>query len=86
MEAILWDRLLVDIIGLCKIRREGRDIKSLTIIELAASWFEILWYNNQQSDIIANLIDQTWLYRYIRHIITTHDCRNELLGRAFKIT
>ena len=49
MEAIPWDRLSVDLIGLYKIRRKGcydpLIIKTLTMIEHGIEWFEIVQYN-----------------------------------------
>ena len=51
MEAIPWDRLLVDLIGPHKIRREGNDkpliLKSLTKIDPETIWFEIVQHNEK---------------------------------------
>ena len=53
VEAIPWYRLLVDLIGSYKIRRECHDdpliLKALTIIDPATGWFETLQYNNKQA-------------------------------------
>ena len=46
LEAIPWDRLLVDLIGPYIVRREGHEdpiiLKSLTMIDPATGWFEII--------------------------------------------
>ena len=45
-DATPWDRLLVDIIDLYKVRREGQDISlilnDLTTVDPATGWFKIL--------------------------------------------
>ena len=87
-DAIPWDRLLVYLIDLYKIKREGHDepiiLKSLTMIDSETWWFEIVQYNDKQAATIANIVKQTWLCRYPHPTIITHNQVNELLGHAFK--
>ena len=87
-EAIPRDRLLVGLIGTYIIIREVHDdpliLKALTMIDPATGWFEIVCYNDKQAATIANLVKQTWLYRYPRPTIITYDRGNEFLVHAFK--
>ena len=57
MEAIPWDRLLVDLIGPYKIITEGNKyplvLKSLTMINPATGWFKIVQYIDKRSATIA---------------------------------
>ena len=41
-------------------------------------------YIKTKKATIENLVDKTWLCRYPRPTIITHDRMNELLGHAFK--
>ena len=70
------------------IRREGNDepliLKALTMIDPATIWFEIIKYKFNQAATIENISEQTWLCRYLRPIITTHEGRNELLSHTLK--
>ena len=50
----------------------------------ATGWLKILQYNYKQATTITNLVEQTWLCRYIRPTIITYDRGNEFLGHAFK--
>ena len=71
-----------------KIRREGHDntliLKTLTVIDPATGWFEIVKYNYKQTDTIENLGQQIWICRYMHPTIITYDRGNEFLGHAFK--
>ena len=63
-DTIPCDILLLDIISPYKIRREGKDpiiLTALPMIDPGTRWFEIIRYNNKQSDIITNLLYQNWL-------------------------
>ena len=63
-----------------KIRIKGHKdpliLESLTMVDPATGWFEILHYNDKQEATIANLVDQDCLCRYPRPTIITYDCRN----------
>ena len=39
------------------------------MVDLETRWFEIIRYNDKQSDIIENLVEQTWLFKYPRPAI-----------------
>ena len=71
-------------------RREGHDdpliLKASTTIDPETGWFEIVRYDEKQSDTISNLVEQTWLCRYPRPTLITYDRVNEFLGHAFKMT
>ena len=77
---IQFNIFLVDLIGTCKIIREGYNdpllIKSLTMIGPATGWFDIVRYHDKQAANIDNLAYQTWLYRYPRPVIITYDRGN----------
>ena len=55
-EAIPWDRLSVDLIGPCVIKKEGHDdplmLKAVTTIETETGWLEIAQYNEKQAATI----------------------------------
>ena len=69
---------MVDLIGQYKIRTD------VTMIDPETGWFEIIQYNDKQSDTRANLVEQTWLCIYPKPTIITYNRGNEFLGRAFK--
>ena len=50
----------------------------------ATRWFEILRYNNNQSDTISNLVEKTWLCKYPIPTIISYDHGDEFLGHSFK--
>ena len=88
MGFIPWYTLLVDLISQYKIRREGHDdlliLKSLTIIDQASGWFEIIQYKDKHAVTISNLVEKTCLCRYPRPTIIMYDHGNEFLGHAFE--
>ena len=51
MEAIPWDKFLVDLIGpyklIRKVNYQPLVLKSLTVIDPTTVWFEIVLYNNK---------------------------------------
>lgn len=66
-EAIPWVVLCVDLIGLYKITRKAKkplELWAVTMIDPATGWFEIKEIKTKRSDVIANVVEQTWLTRY----------------------
>eukprot|EP00957_Ditylum_brightwellii_P079929 6079218-Ditylum_brightwellii.AAC.1 len=69
-----WDTLCVDLIGPCMIERKRKCKKEkkkkdltqwcVTMIDPVTSWFEIAEMKTQRADIIANIVETTWLTRY----------------------
>ena len=49
-EAVPWERLCVDLIGPYKIERIGQEdleLKAVTMIDPATSWFEVVQYDDK---------------------------------------
>ena len=66
-EATPWDKLCVDLIGPYTIKRTKKKALTLwcvTMIDPATGWFELRTIPTKQADVIANLVEQTWLCRY----------------------
>lgn len=66
-EALIWDKLCVDLIGPYKIRRKGKPdlvCKCVTMIDPASGWFEIHQYDDKRSITVANIVEQEWFSRY----------------------
>jgi hypothetical protein len=86
-EAVPWERLCIDLIGPYTIEREGQEnleLKAVTMIDPATSWFEIVQYDDKKSMTVANIVENTWLTRYPRPDICTVDRGSEFIGHAFK--
>ena len=68
------DTLCVDLIGLYKKPRKGVEkngkqqshliLWCATMINLVTGWFEMSEIKTKRADLIANIIEQTWLNRY----------------------
>ena len=43
------------------------------MIDTVTGWFEIAQYDDKKAISIVNLVETTWLYRYIRPIEITYD-------------
>ena len=69
-EIIPWECLCVDMIGPYKISRKSSKKKPLqlwavTMIDPATGWFEIKDVpGTKRADVVANIVEQTWLNRY----------------------
>ena len=69
-----WDILYVDLIGLYKIPRKGLDkngkkkkdlvLWCVTMIDPVTGWFKMAEIKTKSADVIANVIELTWLNRY----------------------
>ena len=62
-----WDTLCIDLIGPYTIDRHNKKnltLHCLTMIDPATGWFEIVRLPAKRADVIANLLEQTWLTRY----------------------
>ena len=68
-EAKPWHTLCVDLIGPYKVQTVDGTIhqfNTLTMIDPATSWFEIVEIPDKTSESIALLVDRTWFCRYPR--------------------
>jgi len=65
-EANPWDKLCVDLIGPYNMKRETGNLTlwCVTMIDPATGWFEMKEIPNKRADVIANIVEQTWLTRY----------------------
>ena len=54
------------------------------MIDPSSQWFGKVQYNDKQTATIANLVEQTWLCRYLHTTIITYDHENEFLVHVFK--
>lgn len=67
-ESLPWEKLCVDMIGPYTIKRQGREdlvLWCVTMIDPATGWFEICEVpGTKRADVIANIVEQTWLTRY----------------------
>jgi len=86
-EATPWDKLCVDLIGPYKIRRKGKPVLTcncVTMIDPATGWFELHEVVNQQSDTVANIVEQEWLCRYPWPTQITYDRGGAFIGAEFQ--
>ena len=66
-EIIPWDTLCIDLIGPYQFKRKGKStltLWALTMIDPATGWFEVADISTKRADIIANVLEQSWLTRY----------------------
>lgn len=68
-EAIPWETLCVDMIGPYTIKRKkpklDLELWCVTMIDPATGWFEIKEVpGTKRADVVANIVEQTWLNRY----------------------
>ena len=47
--------------------------KSFTRVYPYDGWFKIVQYINKQAATISNIVDQSWLFRYLRLTIFDYD-------------
>ena len=62
-----WEILCIDLIGPYHINRRGKKdltLHCMTMIDPATGWFEITEIPGKQADVLANLLEQTWMCRY----------------------
>jgi hypothetical protein len=87
-EAMLWDRLWVNLIGPYNIKSNVKGVKipplkCVIMIDLATGWFEIKQYNDKKSITVTNIIEQEWLTHYLRPSLITLDRSSEFIGQHF---
>ena len=83
IEAELWEKLCVDLIGPYKIKRRGKETLTLwcvTMIDPATGWFEMKELPDKQAITVANLVEQTWLTRYPWPTEITYDKGTEFMA------
>ena len=63
-EAEPWDKLCVDLIGPYKFPRKQKSTLTLwcvMMIDPATGWFEIKQIPMKRADVVANIVEQTWM-------------------------
>ena len=74
----------VYLIGPCfiriKLQRENLDLKSITMIDPVTGWLKITQYDYTKE---MNLVETTWLIRYLRPMEITYDQGSEFIGNEF---
>jgi len=63
-----WKRVNVDLIGpyTIKTKRKSYELRAMTMIDPATSWFEIARIHTKSSEEAQRIFDSTWLARYPR--------------------
>jgi hypothetical protein len=69
-EAMPWDRLCIDLIGPYSIESNVKGVKipplkCITMIDLAAGWFEIKQNYDKKSMTVTNIVEQEWLTHFL---------------------
>ena len=59
-------------------------IKAVTMIDPVTGWFEIVHYDDKIVITTANLVENTWLYRYPRPIDIKYDQGKEFICHEFR--
>jgi transposase InsO family protein len=88
-EALIWDKMCIDLIGPYKIRCKGKPdlvCKCVTMIDPASGWFEIHQYDDKRAITVANIAEQEWLSRYPWPTQITFDRGNKFIGHEFRHT
>ena len=79
-----WEQLHVDMIGPYKVRVKGKrkpvDLHCVTMIDPATGWFEMKSVDTKSPDVIANVVEQTWLSRYPLPRTITYDRGGEFMA------
>src|SRR5687767_12483623 len=86
-EAVIWDKMCIDLIGPYKIRRKGQPdlvCKCVTMVDPASGWFEIHQYDNKRLITMANIAKQEWFARYPWPTQVTFDRGSEFIGQDFQ--
>jgi transposase InsO family protein len=88
-EATPWERLCVDMIGPYNIKRKGKKALTLwciTMIDPATGWFEIKDVpGTKRSNVVANIVETTWLGRYPWPQMVTLDRGTEFMAEFSKM-
>ncbi len=77
----------MDLIGPYKIQRKGKPTLTcncVAMIDPAIRWFEVHEVVNQQSDTVANVVEQEWLCRYPWPTQITFDRGGAFIGAEFQ--
>src|SRR5687767_7031163 len=86
-EALIWDKMCIDLIGPYKLCRKGLPdlvYKCVTMNDPASGWFEIHQYDNKKSITVANIAEQEWFLRYPWPTQVTFDRGSEFIGKDFQ--
>ena len=54
------------------------------MINSVTVWFEVVQYDDKRAITIANLVETTWLSRYLRPIEITYDQGKAFIGYEFR--
>ena len=79
-----WDTLCIDLIGPYKFNQPNQKkpvvLWACTMIDPATGWFEIKDIKSKRADIIANVVEKTWLTRYPWPTQVVYDRGNEFMA------
>jgi hypothetical protein len=84
VEAHPWQTLCVDLIGPYTVRTKNgtQSLHAMTMFDPATSWFEVVEIPNKRAVTWANLLENTWLYRYPRPLQCIFDNGSESFGQS----
>jgi hypothetical protein len=65
-EVIPWQTLCIDLIGPYTLGtgKNATTLHAMTMIDPATGWFEIIEIPSKRADVIADLLERTWIMRY----------------------
>lgn len=82
-----WENLCIDLIGPYTIKHSDKKVsktlKCVAMMNPATGWFEIAKYDIKRAITVANIVEQSWLSRYLRPSIVTLDRGREFVGKEF---
>ena len=83
-----WKTLCVDLIGPYTVRTQNgtQSLHAMTMFDPATSWFEVVEILNKCAITGANLLEDTWLCRYLCLHQYIFDNGSEFLGAGFANT
>ena len=89
-----WEKLCIDLIGPYPIPTIGRKknkeppplrLWAVTMIDPATGWIEIKEITTKHADVVANVLEKTWLTRYPRPSVITLDRGKEFMAEVTKM-
>ena len=89
-----WEKLCIDLIGPYPIPTIGRkknkeppplQLWAVTMIDPATGWIEIKEITTKRADVVANVLEKTWLTRYPRPSVITLDRGKEFMAEVTKM-
>ena len=87
VEATLWDVLCINLIRPYKINDNNRKLTllALTMIDPATGWFDMSAIKTKIADVIANMLEHTWLTKYLRPTKVILDRGTEFMAEVISL-